>query len=265
MDSTLSQRFASLLARPDGQIPLDEAALVIAAHAQPGLDIDAELAALDDLASQVRDPTLTGVLRLLFRDLGFDGNREDYYDPRNSFLNEVLRRRTGIPITLSVLTIEVARRVSVPLWGVGMPGHFLLRDKVDPDLFIDPFGGGRTLNARQCEQLFRRIHGPRARLDPAFLEPTPRADIVARMLENLRGIYVRRGDRASLTWVLELRTALPRAGAAELTAFAEGLAANGDVLRAATVHERVAAMLERTGGDARGARRRADQLRALCN
>src|SRR5690606_29139610 len=157
---TLRARFAALLARPDHEIPLDEAALLIAAQAQPGLDVAAELAALDEIAAQVRDPTLTGLLRLLFRDLGFDGNRDDHYDPRNSFLNEVRQRRTGIPITLSVLTMEVGRRVSVPLWGVGMPGHFLLRDKVDPDVFVDPFGGGRLLDPASCAKLFRQIHGP---------------------------------------------------------------------------------------------------------
>lgn len=265
MDPTLRARFAALLARPDAEIPLDEAALVIAAHAQPGLDIDAELAALDELAAQVRDPTLTGVVRLLFRDLGFVGNRDDYYDPRNSFLNEVRVRRTGIPITLSVLMMEVSRRVSVPLWGVGMPGHFLLRDKVDPNVFIDPFGGGRLLDARSCARLFRQIHGPTARLQPEHLEPTARADIVARILENLRNIYRYRDDRASLAWVLDLRTTLPRAGAAQVVELADVLASTGDWLGAADSLDRAAVLLEREGGDPSGALQRAAGLRAKCN
>lgn len=265
MDPTLRARFAALLARPDHEIPLDEAALLIAAQAQPGLDVAAELAALDEIAAQVRDPTLTGLLRLLFRDLGFDGNRDDYYDPRNSFLNEVRQRRTGLPITLSVLTMEVGRRVSVPLWGVGMPGHFLLRDKVDPDVFVDPFGGGRLLDPASCAKLFRQIHGPTARLLPEHLEPASRADIVARMLENLRGIYLRRRDRTSLAWVLDLRTALPRAGAQQVVEFADVLASTGDWLGAADTLDRAAELFEQQGTDPSGALQRAAGLRAKCN
>lgn len=209
MDQTLGERFAALLALPDARIPLDEAAFIIAAHADPKLDIDAELAGLDAIADQVRDPTLTGVQRLLFRDLGFDGNRDDYYDPRNSFLDQVVRRRTGIPITLSVLTIEIARRVSVPLWGVGMPGHFLVRDKVDPNVFVDPFNRGRPLDPTTCAKVFRQIHGPFARFDPSFLEPVDRASIIARMLTNLRGIFTKNHDVISLAWVLDLVAELP--------------------------------------------------------
>jgi regulator of sirC expression with transglutaminase-like and TPR domain len=237
-----TQRLAELLAQPEAQIPLDEAALLIAAHAQPGLDVGLELARIDELAAGVRDPTLTGVVRLLFRDLGFTGNRDDYYDPRNSFLNEVITRRTGIPITLSVLTMEVARRVAVPLWGVGMPGHFLLRDKVDPTVFVDPFSGGQLIDVRGCERLFRQVQGPGSRLDPAFLEPVPRAHIVARMLANLRGVYTQLADRRSLRWVLELRTALPGAGPAELGELALVLPAVGDLVAAAAAHARAAGL-----------------------
>jgi regulator of sirC expression with transglutaminase-like and TPR domain len=265
MDRTLRERFTALLARPDATIPLDEVALVIAAHARPDLDIDAELRELDALAAQVRDPTLTGVLRLLFRDLGFDGNREAYYDPRNSFLDEVVRRRTGIPITLAVVTMEVARRVSVPLWGVGMPGHFLLRDKVDPDVFVDPFHHGRTLDPTSCAKVFRQIHGPTARFDPAFLAPVDRASIVARMLSNLRGIYAQRGDHASLAWVLGLAAALPAAGAAAHVEHAEALRRSGDVVAAIDAHERAAAMLASAGDDAAEQLRAAALLRARMN
>jgi regulator of sirC expression with transglutaminase-like and TPR domain len=265
VDQTLRDRFAALLAMPDATIPLDEAAFVIAAHARAGLDIDAELAGLDALAGEIRDPTLTGVLRLLYRDLGFDGNRDEYYDPRNSFLDEVVRRRVGIPITLSVLTMEVARRVSVPLWGVGMPGHFLLRDKVDPDVFVDPFNHGRTLDPISCAKVFRQIHGSSARFDPAFLDPVDRASIIERLLANLRAIYTQRGDNASLAWVLGLLAASPTAAASAHVEHAEALRRSGDVLAAIGAHERAAELLEAAGEDATAQRRAAALLRARMN
>jgi regulator of sirC expression with transglutaminase-like and TPR domain len=261
----LGERFAALLAQPDARIPLDEASLVIAAHAQPDLDVDDELATIDRIAGDVRDPTLTGVVRLLFRDMGFTGNTESYYDPRNSFLDEVVRRRTGIPITLSILTMEVARRHSVPLAGVGMPGHFLLRDKVDPSVFVDAFDNGRLLDIAGCARLFRRVHGAAAVLDPSFLEPVDRSVIVARVLGNLRSIYAQQGDRASLEWVLQLRTLLPGSGPVELAEHAEVLAALGDLRLAAETHDRTAEALDAAGADATPARAAAARLRAKLN
>jgi regulator of sirC expression with transglutaminase-like and TPR domain len=261
----LEERFASLVARPDAQIPLDETALVIAAHARDDLDVDDELAAIDQVAAQVRDPTLTGVLRLLFRDLGFAGDADNYYDPRNSFLDQVVRRRRGIPITLSILTMEVGRRHSVPLAGVGMPGHFLVRDKVDPSVFVDAFDAGRLLDVAGCARLFRRVHGVTARLDPSFLEPVARSLIVARVLGNLRSIYAQHGDRASLEWVLRLRSLLPGAGAPELAELAEVQASLGELLAAADTHDRTADALDAAGADATPARAAAARLRARLN
>src|SRR5258706_13186235 len=138
-------RFAALLAGPGEGLPLDEAALLIAAHADRSVDVEAQLGRLDRLAAAVPAPTLDGLRALLFRDLGFRGNRVDYYDPRNSLLHHVLDRRTGIPITLAVVMMEVGRRVGVPMWGVSMPGHFLVRDKVDTRVFVDPFDAGAVL------------------------------------------------------------------------------------------------------------------------
>ena len=106
------------------------------------------------------------------------GNTDDYYDPRNSLLHEVLDRRVGIPITLAVLGMEVGRRIGVPLSGVGMPGHFLVRDKVDPSVFIDPFHAGRELDAAGCQALHRAMAGPDAPWDPGYLDPIDRPAIV---------------------------------------------------------------------------------------
>lgn len=205
------ERFvAAVHARPEA-LPLDEAALCIAAHDQPELDIDGYLARLDDLAGEIRTPTLDGLVSHLFASGLFTGNAEDYYDPRNSFLNEVLDRRVGIPITLAVVGMEVGRRIGVPLSGVGMPGHFLMRDKVDTSVFIDPFNRGHELDEAGCRAVHRAMAGPAATWDPAFLDPIPREAIVARVLANLRAVYQGRSDLRSLRWVLRLRCALPGA------------------------------------------------------
>jgi regulator of sirC expression with transglutaminase-like and TPR domain len=218
-----TDRFRELVGGDESATPLDELAFLVAAHAHPGLDVGEQLARLDDLAHQVRDPTLDGVRRLLFRDLGFAGNGDDYYDPRNSFLDSVLDRRVGLPITLSVLLMEVGRRVGVPLAGVSMPGHFLVRDKVDPEVFVDPFHGGMELDRRACRARFRQVHGPDAVFDDAFLEPVGRFAVVDRLLANLEGHAVRRGDLAMSVWVLRLRASMPDA-ADELVARAHAAA-----------------------------------------
>ncbi|TML12236.1 MAG: hypothetical protein E6G39_12125 [Actinobacteria bacterium] len=206
-----TERFTELVDLDDASIPLDEVALRVAAHALPQLDVLHELGRIDRLASKCSDPTLHGLLRLLFRDQGFAGNRADYYDPRNSFLNEVLNRRLGIPISLSVLMMEVGRRLGVPLAGVGMPGHFLVRYKVDPSVFIDAFAGGVLLDEHGCERLFQSVQGADRPLDKEFLLPIPRAAVVSRLLGNLRAIYAQRRDTSSLLWVTRLRTRLPDA------------------------------------------------------
>jgi regulator of sirC expression with transglutaminase-like and TPR domain len=207
-------RFVEAVAEDEAAIPLDRVAFLIAAHAHPELDVEVELARLDALADQAGEPTLDGLRRLLFRDLGFSGNEVDYFDPRNSFLDDVLDRRLGIPISLAVVMLEVGRRLGVPLSGVSMPGHFLVRDKVDPEVFVDPFARGLLLDRRGCQLRFHGVHGVDASFDPAFLDPVGKLAIVDRMLANLDGLAVRAGDLGMLAWVLRLRAALPGADAA---------------------------------------------------
>jgi regulator of sirC expression with transglutaminase-like and TPR domain len=233
----LTTRFTALVHGPEASLPLDEAALLIAAHAHQGLDVAEQLARIDRLAEGVREPTLTGVRRHLFGDLGFAGDEDDYYDPRNSYLDTVLDRRVGIPITLSVLLMEVGRRLGVPLDGVSMPGHFLVRDKVDPDVFVDPFARGRELDRRGAQLRFHAVQGPGAVFDPAFLEPVGRRAIVARMLANLETAATMRSDRFTLSWVLGLRAAMPDAAEADRRKFASVLAATGRFLEAAEVFD----------------------------
>jgi len=185
----------------DDRIDLLRAALTIARTEYPELDIENYVTRVEALASKVRSQLvpnfsvmdlISTINRVLFREIGFRGNREDYYDPRNSFLNDVLERRLGIPITLSVLYMEVAQRVGLPLVGVGMPGHFLLKvyDIEGRQILIDPFNQGSMLNAAECEQRMRQIYSGELRFKPEYLLPVSRRQILTRMLNNLRHIYM---------------------------------------------------------------------------
>ncbi|MEM7050709.1 MAG: transglutaminase-like domain-containing protein [Acidobacteriota bacterium] len=210
-DSSASrQRFARLVARPDGQIDLAEGALLIAAEEYPELDIEDQLRRLDGLAdaargalAEVEDDPLLRLQRLnrfLFVESGFRGNREDYYDPRNSFLNEVLERRLGIPITLSLVLMEVGRRAGVELEGVGFPGHFLVRHG---QTLLDPFDGGRFLNCHDCQDLLACMTGGRMPFHDGLLRTASNHEILLRMLNNLRGIYSEIGDQERVIAVLD--------------------------------------------------------------
>jgi regulator of sirC expression with transglutaminase-like and TPR domain len=205
--------FAHVASRDDDELDLAQAALVIAEPDYPGLDIPRYLDALDELGALARvrldephagESSLARVARLLHEELGFRGNATDYYDPRNSFLNEVLDRKVGIPITLALVLGEVARRAGVPSSGVSFPGHFLVRGATPsgPE-FIDPFDG-RPLDRDGLRRLHARIAGGDERdPDPRLLEPASKRQILVRMLNNLRGIWSARGDRERLRGVLE--------------------------------------------------------------
>jgi regulator of sirC expression with transglutaminase-like and TPR domain len=239
MDPTI--RFTELVEGPEDELPLDEAALLIAAHAQPELDIDAELALLDELALGIPERTLDGWRRHLFVDLGFSGNVKRYYDPSNSFLNKVIRRRRGLPITLSVLGMEVGRRIGLRLEGVGMPGHFLLR--LGPDAFVDPFDAGRLLDRAGCIERFHAVNGAGAHFTPRYLEPVRPHAILGRILNNLKSVYAGRGDVAALSWVFDLRMALPGASPLEGREWARVLGATGRFVDAAVELEALARLL----------------------
>jgi regulator of sirC expression with transglutaminase-like and TPR domain len=150
---TATERFIELMGRDDA--PLDEATLLIAAHDHP-VDIVSELALLDDLAASAPDDA-AALSHHLFVRLDYRGNAVQYYDPRNSYLDEVRRRRLGLPITLSVLMLELGRRRGLALHGVGMPGHFLVG--AGSGVFFDPFHGGATLDAQECRRQFAARHG----------------------------------------------------------------------------------------------------------
>jgi len=259
-----TERFAELMARDEPDVPLDEAALLIAAHAQPQIQVGHELERLALLADRCFAPTLDALVAFLFEDCGFAGNIHAYFDPRNSYLNEVLDRRLGIPISLGVLTMSVGRHLGVPLVGVGMPGHFLLRDKVDPTVFIDPFARGALLDVSGCEAAFRSVHGDDVRFDPHYLDPVGTFSILGRMLANLRAVFAADPtQRDSLAWVLRLRTLVPGVPVEERAELAAVLAATGRFHTAATEYERVAGQLGGDLGDEY--RRSAELLRARLN
>lgn len=229
-----TERFAAWLRAPEGEAHLDEGALLVAAHARPGLDVAEWMARLDELAHSVSTAaTAPELAHALFVERAFAGNADDYDDPRNSMLPDVLERRLGIPITLSVLMIEVGRRCGLALHGVGMPGHFLVGTR-DPDVFVDPFHAGAVIDAAGCRARFAALHGPAAGWDPRYLEPVGPRAILLRMLNNLERAYGGRRD-ANGVWVARLRLRFGELPLAErrrtanllgaLGAFAEGAAA----------------------------------------
>jgi regulator of sirC expression with transglutaminase-like and TPR domain len=177
-------RFTALVAAQRCDVPLDVGALCIAASFRP-VDVDAARERLDDLAAACHAHSFAAVREQLFDVQRFSGNTDDYADPENSFLDVVLERRRGLPITLSVLVIEVSRRLGINVHGIGMPGHFLVQEARCTDLWCDPFNGGALLTRAECARLFALTHGPGRPLRDADLTPTPPRAILARMLANL--------------------------------------------------------------------------------
>jgi regulator of sirC expression with transglutaminase-like and TPR domain len=185
-------------------IDLARGALLIAREAYPRLDPEVYLRQLDRMAAAVRPllqsaPTTAERLDLLshylFVELGFKGNQKDYYDPRNSYLNDVLERRLGIPITLSLVYLEVGQRLGLPLAGINFPHHFLIKCTAPPDpIFIDPFEGGHILEEDELETLLPVSRGRRLSLDQYFLEAVSPREILARMLRNLKQIHAGRKE-----------------------------------------------------------------------
>jgi regulator of sirC expression with transglutaminase-like and TPR domain len=177
-----------------------------------------QVQALAEAAGRALDPRASfhtrglALAQFLAQDAGFRGNNSDYGDPRNAYLNQVLDRRLGLPISLSVIFLEIGRRLRLPVAGVGLPGHFIVRvGGPEGPLYLDPFNGGRRVTLADCRALVQSSTGlHQASFDPEWLEPTPPRDIVARMLNNLRGFYVSVEDWALAVTILEhLRTLQP--------------------------------------------------------
>jgi regulator of sirC expression with transglutaminase-like and TPR domain len=203
MVTPLAIEFAALVSPEieDEQIDLLTSALTIAKLEYPELEVSQYRERVTTLADRVKERAsrstdsleILGVINeVLYGDEGFRGNVSDYYDPKNSFFNDVLDRKLGIPITLSVLYMEVARRAGVPVFGVGMPGHFLLKFyEIDGrELFLDAYNSGRLLSPEDCQEKLTEIYNGQIPLDAKFLTPVGKRQILTRMLNNLRSIYM---------------------------------------------------------------------------
>jgi regulator of sirC expression with transglutaminase-like and TPR domain len=220
------REFRQAVDRPEELIDLGRAALTIALDEYPNLDIAACLSQIDELAVRVagRAGGESNVYRLiaalntvLFKEQGFGPNRDNYFDPKNSFLNEVLERKTGIPITLSVLYMEVALRVGLPLCGVSFPGHFLVKySSAGEDIVIDPFNGGEIKSPDNLERLLDAQYGGKLAMQPEFLEGASKKQILKRMLNNLKVIYLREEAMLKVLPVLDRLLILDPASAEDV-------------------------------------------------
>jgi regulator of sirC expression with transglutaminase-like and TPR domain len=206
MRTLATELFKEMVGRPESQVDLASAALSIALDEYPALDIQKCLSEIDAMASVLRSEidfsvetrsldTIERLNRFLFHTRGFRGNTEDYYDPRNSYLNEVLERRLGIPITLSLVFMEVGKRLGLRLEGVGMPGHFIVKCFHNgSEVFIDPFNQGEILMEDECRKRLELQYGTGFQFSRSLLDSVNKHQILTRMLANLKGIYLQRQE-----------------------------------------------------------------------
>jgi regulator of sirC expression with transglutaminase-like and TPR domain len=196
--------FERLVKRPEASFDLARAALLIAAESNPNVDVDQSLHTLDSWAEELRrriDPEWNNLQKLarlrnfVFEDLHFRGDQEDYYSPSNSMLNEVMERRLGIPITLSIVFMELGWRLGIPFEGVGFPGRFLVRLTGEPrDLLLDPYRDGMSVHEEDCHRMLREISGGKISLRDEHLSSVSKHDMIVRLLLNLKGAYLRAED-----------------------------------------------------------------------
>jgi regulator of sirC expression with transglutaminase-like and TPR domain len=222
-DRFVRQRFAAEVSLPDEEINLAKAALMVAREEYPQLSEERYLGILDLLAEETKDRldnetapllVLQEVLQVLYHRHSFRGNREAYYDPRNSFLNDVLDRQLGIPLTLGMVVLEVGWRLGLPLEGVNFPGHFLVRFRGDTvDLLIDPYDGGAVRFQDESQELLDRVYGGMVRVNESFLRPAGPREMLVRMLTNLKSIYLNVQDHgralAAVDRILLVRPVAP--------------------------------------------------------
>jgi regulator of sirC expression with transglutaminase-like and TPR domain len=230
-ESRSRSRFREIVREP--VLPLAEAALLVACEEYPELPVQSYLQRIEHMAESAqapvgRAPSLLGRVRALnrylFEEEGFHGNSDDYYDPRNSFLNDVLDRRTGIPVTLSAVYMEVGRRCGLDVEGVSLPGHFIVRvRRAAParprpggeEQLVDPFHAGALLSVEECQARLDRIFSGRMKLDPAMLAPCDGRAVLARLLRNLKVIYVKAQDYPRALNALDLLVELEPESAEE--------------------------------------------------
>ncbi len=199
--SSARQFFQHEICAPDEHIDLAKAALYIAQEEYSELEVEEYLNALDAMAIELEErlplekyplKIIQCINQYLFDDLKFTGNTQNYYDPRNSFLNDVIERRVGIPITLALLYIEIARRIDFPMIGIGMPGHFLISPDIsEMEIYVDAFNKGEVMFPQDCQERLSQIYQQNITLQPEFLAPIAKKQFLARMLTNLKYIYLK--------------------------------------------------------------------------
>ena len=226
--------FGELARVPDEAVDLGLGALLIAQIEHPALDPFHELKRLDELAGRAGRADAHRLRRFLFEEEGFAGNADDYYDPRNSCLNDVLDRRLGIPITLSVLAIEVGRRLGLVVHGVGLPGHFMAA--ADGVLF-DPFNRGAAVSREEAGTVVARVLGRAVLLEDGHFAPVPKTQILTRMLANLRGVYIDREEWAKAHAVMERLILLDPDAPGHVRDYGTVLMKEGDFTRGAAQWE----------------------------
>ena len=226
--ATPEARFREMLDQPEEAIDLAEAALLIAQNAYRDLDISRYLARIDEMARHLgaqlpedgsEADRIVALNRFLFEDQGFSPSIENYFDPRNSFLNDVLERRVGIPISLSILYIEVGRRVGLPLQGVSFPGHFLVKCRLKEGVVIlDPYCGGISLSLQDLQRRLRETRGGEVSraIVAGMLVAANKKEILARVLRNLKAIYLDQRDYARALSAIDWIIAITPGEAAEL-------------------------------------------------
>ena len=193
-----------MLQRPDDQIDLARTALLVAAENDPALDVDAEMGRLDQWAQELGrriDPSWNNLQRLarlrtfMYEDLGFKGDVRGYYSPANSLLHSVMSRRLGIPLTLSIVFMEIGWRIGVPFEGVGFPGHFLVRLTGEPgDLLLDPYDHGASVHEEDCRRMIELTTGGTVPYDPSMIRSLGKRDMIARLLFNLKVACLKASD-----------------------------------------------------------------------
>ncbi len=200
----IRQHFLEMLQRPDAQIDLARAALLVAAENDPSLDVDAEMARLEEWAGELNrriDPSWNNLQRLarlrtfMYEDLGFKGDVRGYYSPANSLLHSVMSRRLGIPLTLSIVFMEIGWRIGVPFEGVGFPGHFLVRLTGEPgDLLLDPYDHGASVHEDDCRRMIQLTTGGTVPYDASMIRSLGKRDMIGRLLFNLKVACLKVGD-----------------------------------------------------------------------
>ena len=272
---TSAERWKEIVAGPDEEIDLAEAALLIAAPEYPGLDVPDYLARLAEMAAALKrrlrgdispTETLIALNRYLFDELGFGANAGDYYDPRNSFVNEVIDRRLGIPITLALIHIEIGRRIGLALHGVAFPGHFLVKCTLrDGAVVLDPYARGASLGMEDLQQRLRVLRGgalPSTDMVRHMLAAAGKKSILARMLRNLKVIYRERGDLARALAATDRIIGL-EPGSAEEYRDRAGLYLDLECFRAALSDFRNYLMLKPGAEDAAVVQRRVVELQRI--